>query len=73
MSGSRGGLARQETERFPGETLFQEVYRAPWNQNCCHQMRFPCSKYTKNAFAARALPRTLLGSLQRSPLSLIHI
>jgi len=36
-------------------------------QNCYRQTCFHASKYTKNAFATRALPRTCWGSLQRSP------
>jgi len=37
------------------------------NPNRCHQTRFMGSKCTQNAFAAEALPRTLLGELTALP------
>ena len=30
-----GGLARRETDRFPGGPLLQEVYRAPGHTDPC--------------------------------------
>jgi len=36
------------------------------NEIHCHQKRFLASKYPQNAFSAGALPRTPLGSSQRS-------
>ena len=35
--------------------------------NCCVKMRFLGAKYARNAFAARALPRSHCENLQRSP------
>ena len=46
---------------------FRKFIGPPWNQNCCHQMRFPGSKYTKNAFAAGAVPRTPHAELRALP------
>jgi len=45
------------------------LYATKQNENQYHQTRFLGLKYPQNPFAAGALPRTPLGSLQRSPRS----